>query len=134
MKVYVLIILSITFSFLARGNPLLDCSQEVDEFIKSRTVTSNLVGPDGNFISTLRGKGVTEKMALEVLSENVPTENVYIDRNKFKYLFGEVTSSKHNMDRSKEMGLIMEHLGVLSEADRVDAENLLIKHFEDSFR
>ncbi|MBN3575902.1 pre-toxin TG domain-containing protein [Vibrio neptunius] len=48
------------------------------------------------------------------------------DDNKFKYIFGKVTSSKHSKDRSNQLALTMENLGV---GNNATGQKLLKDHF-----
>lgn len=49
---------------------------------------------------------------LALLDKQAAKSNVVIDPNKVKYLFGDVSSNKHNSDRSNQMEQSMRRLGI----------------------
>ena len=51
--------------------------------------------------------------------------------NKFKYLFGDVSSSAHNAARSNQLALEMKRLGIL---DNASGQSVLVEHFQTAVR
>jgi hypothetical protein len=67
-------------------------------------------------------------------AEEACTTNCSINPNKFKYLFGEVDSSAHNLARSNQLSLVLKYLGVPfdEEGKALLTENLIGAAQDDS--
>ena len=58
-----------------------------------------------------------------------PISGFVMDPNKFKYLFGNVSSGVHNADRSAQLANTMKRLGI---SDTPGGRGILMEHFEDA--
>ncbi|WP_330984958.1 MULTISPECIES: hemagglutinin repeat-containing protein [Enterobacterales] len=71
----------------------------------------------------LPGKKLPDLAAAKIVASSV------VDANKFNYLFGRATGSKHNLDRSNQLALEMKRLGV---TDDLNGQAALAEHFDQA--
>lgn len=71
----------------------------------------------------LPGKKLPDLVAVKIVASSV------VDANKFNYLFGRATGSKHNLDRSNQLALEMKRLGV---TDDLNGHATLAEHFDQA--